>query len=53
VKRFNFSLLVVGLIAGLLVGVFTAHPITWISIGIVAGIALAISIRPKKKSCCQ
>jgi predicted benzoate:H+ symporter BenE len=53
VKRFNFSLLVVGIIAGLLVGVLTARPIAWTTIGVVAGLALAFAVPPKKKSCCQ
>jgi hypothetical protein len=53
VKRFNFSLLVVGVIAGLLLGVLTARPITWTTIGMGAGVALALVIHPKKKSCCQ
>ncbi|MGZ4819484.1 MAG: hypothetical protein ACXVZJ_12715, partial [Terriglobales bacterium] len=53
VKRFNFKPLIIGIIAGLLVGVLTAHPTTWISIGVVAGCALGLVVRPKKKSCCQ
>ena len=52
-KHFNFSLFVFGIVAGLLVGVLTSRPVTWITLGVVAGVALAFTIRPKKKSCCQ
>jgi hypothetical protein len=52
-KRFNFKPLMVGIIAGLLIGVMTAQPVIWISIGVVAGCAMGFAIRPKKKSCCQ
>ena len=52
-KRFNFSLLIVGIIAGLLVGVLTAHPALWISVGTAAGCVFGLVIQPKKKSCCQ
>jgi hypothetical protein len=53
VKRFNFYPLIVGLIAGLLIGVLTARPTAWTAIGLVAGCAMGFVIRPKKKSCCQ
>lgn len=52
-KSVNFSLLIVGLIAGLLLGVLTARLMTWTAIGLVAGVALALMVHPKKKSCCQ
>lgn len=52
-KRFNFSPLIVGSIAGLLLGVMTAHPALWIVIGIAAGCVLGFVIPSKKKICCQ
>ena len=52
-KRFNFKPLIIGLIAGLLLGVLLAHPVMAIGAGLVAGCILGFAIPPKKKSCCQ
>jgi uncharacterized membrane protein YoaK (UPF0700 family) len=52
-KQFNFSLLVIGTIAGLLVGVLTGHPAIWITVGVLAGCFFAMLMHPRKKSCCQ
>lgn len=52
-KRFNFKPLVIGLIAGLLLDVLLARPITATIAGIAVGCVLGFAIPPKKKSCCQ
>ncbi len=46
-------MVLLGAIAGLLVGVLTARPLLFIVIGIIAGIGLGLLVRPKKKACCQ
>ncbi len=52
-KRFNFKLLWIALIAGLLLGVLLAHPMAATIVGFVTGCGLGFAIPPKKKSCCQ
>ncbi len=51
--RLNLRWLFICLIAGLLLGVVSAHPLTWTAVGTVAGCALAFLVPPKKKSCCH
>jgi hypothetical protein len=52
-KRFNFSVLFILALAGILMGILVAHPAAGIALGLVAGCTLGFVVRPKKRSCCQ
>ena len=46
-------MVLLGLIAGLLLGVLTSQPVLFVAFGLALGCALGFLIRPHKKSCCH
>lgn len=53
IRRFSAYRFVAALLAGVLIGIVTAHLALWTVIGVVGGIALGFTAKKRKKACCQ